>query len=173
MVPVALAFTLAELNALSLVLVYIPSTVRTVLKFRYGAIGSLHDRDFEKMRRQTDQVTFIFSSMFWGCLVSSGLVLIVSFIIFFILFLEPFYPTLLGIIASVIGLAVTITIKTIALMGVRKLYHGEAFYRSNPAVANLINVVLESWNLGISILFIAIRMVILVGVAFVYVARVG
>lgn len=66
-----------------------------------------------------------------------------SFIIFFILFLEPFYPTLLGIIASVIGLAVTITIKTIALMGVRKLYHGEAFYRSNPAVANLINVVVS------------------------------
>ena len=57
MLPVALAFTLAECNALMLVAVYIPSSVRTVFKFRYGMIGSLHDRDFQKMRTSSKFVS--------------------------------------------------------------------------------------------------------------------
>lgn len=125
----------------------------------------------------------------------------VSFVVVSIFCFEPFLPVLLSIVASVIGLAITITIKMLFLIGVRKVFSGETFYRSNPAIAvsegdtstlictpspshqkrwlytfiyfqNCINVLLESWNLGISVLFVVIRMITLVSVAFIYVARV-
>jgi hypothetical protein len=38
-VPIFVAFLFAELNSLGLVSVYIPSTIRTTFRFRYGAIG--------------------------------------------------------------------------------------------------------------------------------------
>ncbi|EED94555.1 predicted protein [Thalassiosira pseudonana CCMP1335] len=171
-VPLSMSFILAEINSLLLVAVYIPSTIRTTFQFRFGTIGSLHNNDFLKLRTQTDQASFIFGSMFWGCLVSNVLVLGVSFVVVFIFCFEPFLPVLLSIVASVIGLAITITIKMLFLIGVRKVFSGETFYRSNPAIANCINVLLESWNLGISVLFVVIRMITLVSVAFIYVARV-
>lgn len=52
-VPLSFAFLFAEINSLGLVSVYIPSTIRTTLKFRYGSIGSLHDDEFQKMRTQS------------------------------------------------------------------------------------------------------------------------
>ena len=38
-VPIIAGFFFAELNCLGLVTVYIPSTIRTTFRFRYGAIG--------------------------------------------------------------------------------------------------------------------------------------
>jgi hypothetical protein len=57
-------------------------------------------------------------------------------------------------------------------MAARSQFSGSTFYRSSPAVANCISVLLESWNLGISVLFVFIRMLTLVFTAFLYVARV-
>lgn len=71
-----------------------------------------------------------------------------------------------------LGLSITILIKMIVLMAARSKFSGETFYRSSPAVANCISVLLESWNLGISVLFVFIRMVTLVFTAFIYVGRV-
>lgn len=60
----------------------------------------------------------------------------------------------------------------LVLMAARAQFSGSTFYRSSPAVANCISVLLESWNLGISVLFVLIRMLTLVFTAFLYVARV-
>lgn len=97
MVPIFFAFFFAEVNSLGLVTSYIPSTIRTTFRFRYGGLGSLHDPEFQKMRRDgetmrrmasygayllfylltsshhfitVEQATFIFGSMFWGCFIS-------------------------------------------------------------------------------------------------------
>jgi hypothetical protein len=48
--PIFVAFLFAQVNSLGLVTTYIPSTIRTTFRFRYGALGSLHDPDFQKMR---------------------------------------------------------------------------------------------------------------------------
>ncbi|KAL7521007.1 hypothetical protein ACHAWX_005701 [Stephanocyclus meneghinianus] len=158
-VPLSFAFLFAEINSLGLVSVYIPSTIRTTLKFRYGSIGSLHDDEFQKMRTQMEQASFIFGSMFWGCFLSNVLVLFVTFSIVSVFCLPSFLPNLLKLVSSLIasprfshrqslGLGTTIFIKQLFLM------------------------LLEAWNLGISVLFVVIRMVTLLITAFIYVARV-
>eukprot|EP00804_Cyclotella_cryptica_P012972 CCRYP_002307-RD/>CCRYP_002307-RD protein AED:0.22 eAED:0.22 QI:0/0.86/0.87/1/0.93/0.87/16/751/894 len=171
-VPLSVAFLFAEINSLGLVSVYIPSTIRTTLKFRYGSIGSLHDDDFQKMRTQMEQASFIFGSMFWGCFLSNVLVLFVTFSVVSIFCLPSFLPNFLKLVSSIIGLGITIAIKQLFLLLVRSKFSGATFYRASPAVANCVSVLLEAWNLGISVFFVFIRMVTLVITAFIYVARV-
>ena len=170
--PLFVGFFFAELNCLGLVTVYIPSTIRTTFRFRYGGIGSLHDGDFQKMRTAVDGSTYIFGSMFWGCFLSNAMVLFFAWLLATVFCLPYFLPTLLGIVSSVIGLSITILIKMLMLMAVRSKFSGNTFYRSSPAVANFICVILEAWNLGISVLFVFIRMLKLLIAAFLYVARV-
>lgn len=43
LVPIIAGFTLGEFNAVKLMTSYIPSSAKTVLEFRTGALGSLHD----------------------------------------------------------------------------------------------------------------------------------
>jgi hypothetical protein len=68
--PIFIAFVFAQVNSLGLVTTYIPSTIRTTFRFRYGGLGSLHDSEFQKMRINVDQASFVFGSMFWGCFIS-------------------------------------------------------------------------------------------------------
>lgn len=170
--PLFVGFFFAELNCLGLVTVYIPSTIRTTFRFRYGGIGSLHDGDFQKMRTAVDGSTYIFGSMFWGCFLSNTMVLFSAWLLATVFCLPFFLPTLLGIVSSIIGLSITILLKMLMLMAVRSKFSGNTFYRSSPAVANFICVILEAWNLGISVLFVFIRMLKLLIAAFLYVARV-
>ena len=170
--PIFVGFFFAELNCLGLVTVYIPSTIRTTFLFRYGGIGSLHDGDFQKMRTAVDASTFIFGSMFWGCFLSNTIVLAFAWLLATIFCVPAFLPPLLGLISTIIGLSITILIKMLLLMTVRSKFSGNTFYRSSPAVANFICVILEAWNLGISVLFVFVRMVKLLIAAFLYVARV-
>ena len=65
-VPIALAFGLAMFNAIKLAFTYIPSSVKIMLEFRYGTIGSLHDGDFLGLRQSVDDASFVFPAMFWG-----------------------------------------------------------------------------------------------------------
>jgi hypothetical protein len=102
-VPLGVAFLFAEINSFGLVTVYIPSTVRTTLRFRSGEIGSLHDDEFQKMRTQLDQASFIFGSMFWGCFLSNVLVLGVAWVVASIFCLPSFLPNLLKFISTFIG----------------------------------------------------------------------
>lgn len=172
LVPLAAAFGFAEFNALKLATSYIPSSVRTTLRYRYGVIGSLHHVDFQQVRTSVDDASFIFGAMFWGCLFSSLLVLLVSLLIFGLLCFEPFLPFLLQFVATVIGICITIGLKKLFLMFSRRKFHQRAFYRSNPAAANIVGVILEAWSLGISTLYVLKRMVFLLFASFVFVGRI-
>jgi hypothetical protein len=50
------AIVVATMVALFCMLVYVPSYVNTVLKLRSGAIPSLHDPYFVKLREQADNI---------------------------------------------------------------------------------------------------------------------
>ncbi|KAL7528689.1 hypothetical protein ACHAXR_002573 [Thalassiosira sp. AJA248-18] len=172
MVPVALAFVIAEFNALKLTTSYTPSSVKTTLRYRYGVLGSLYDPEFLKVRREVDDASFIFGAMFWGCLISSGAILIMSFLVFGVICFEPFQPYLLQIVATIIGIGITIGAKTLCLMLARRKFHQRAFYRTNPAAANIIGVILDAWSLGITTLYVLKRMVILLSASSFYVGRI-
>mmetsp|Transcript_12769 Transcript_12769/g.23139 ORF Transcript_12769/g.23139 Transcript_12769/m.23139 type:complete len:211 (-) Transcript_12769:11-643(-) len=47
-----------------------------------------------------------------------------------------------------------------------------AYYRENPAAASIIGVILDAWNLGISTLYIAKRMIFLLFASFIFVGRI-
>lgn len=47
-------------------MVYIPSTIHTVLKFRSGVIPSLMDPYFITYRKALHLTTFMVGAMFWG-----------------------------------------------------------------------------------------------------------
>lgn len=51
--------------ALAITLVYIPSSIHTILKFRSGVIPSLKDPGFIKYRKNLHNQTYLIGSMFW------------------------------------------------------------------------------------------------------------
>jgi hypothetical protein len=48
--------------------VYIPSSIGTILKFRSGLLGSLHDKEFNLYRFALDETTMLFGAAIWGAL---------------------------------------------------------------------------------------------------------
>ena len=63
------AAAIATLVALVLILLYIPSTVSTILKFRCGRIPSLHDSSFVKYRMASDSIYLNVANMIVSCLI--------------------------------------------------------------------------------------------------------
>jgi hypothetical protein len=88
--------TVAAVAATSFVtLAYIPSSIGTVLKFRSGLIGSLHDADFKVYRYALDQTTMLFGSALWG-VVSTAIVMFCGIGFFaFLLIYEVKYALLI------------------------------------------------------------------------------
>ena len=84
---------------------------------------------------------------------------------------EPFLPAVLQIIAAIIGISITVFVKMLFLILARRKFHKRAFYRDNPWAANVIAVLLESWSLGITTLYVAKRMIFLLGASFIFVGK--
>mmetsp|Transcript_6580 Transcript_6580/g.14884 ORF Transcript_6580/g.14884 Transcript_6580/m.14884 type:complete len:982 (+) Transcript_6580:198-3143(+) len=171
-VPIGIAFACAEFNALKLASCYIPSSVKTTLNFRHGVIGSLHDDEFQKLRSSVDENSFIFGAMFWGCLLSSSFILIITFLIVSLICFKEFQSIFVATVATIIGIGITIMMKSLFISLSRKFFHDKAFYRTNPAAANFVGVMLESWNLGITTLYVLKRMVTLLAAAFFFIGRI-
>lgn len=172
LVPIIAGFTLGEFNAVKLMTSYIPSSAKTVLEFRTGALGSLHDAEFPKYRKSVDDASFIFGAMFWGSFISSGLVLAVSVLIVGIFCFEGFGSVVVRLLATIIGISCTIALKMMFLFFARRRFHDRAFYRVQPAAANVVGVILETWQLGVTTLYVLKRMVTLIAASFVFVGRI-
>jgi len=65
-VPATIGIILGFFAATTLALTLLPSTIRTILQFRYGCIGSLNDKVFLDYRLAVEQQSLIFGSIFWG-----------------------------------------------------------------------------------------------------------
>ena len=60
--------TISAVAGIILIILYIPSTVSTVLRLRCGLIPSLHDPHFEKYRKSGDTIYYTISNMVYGLL---------------------------------------------------------------------------------------------------------
>lgn len=77
----------------------------------------------------------------------------------------------LSALAAFIGLLTTLIFRQLILLCLRRTLYG-AFYRRRPLAANLLNLILECWNLGLTTGYILGRSVKLVMLAIVYMGRI-
>jgi len=99
------------ITALATTLVYIPSTIHTIMKFRSGVIPSLRDPNFIKYRTGLQDMAYLIGGMFWGLLISSlGMIVLVAGLVFFLTW-HASRSVVLGLVAQVIGIAVTVILK--------------------------------------------------------------
>jgi hypothetical protein len=156
---------------LGITLVFIPSFVSTVLKFRSGVIPSLHDREFLAYRVTGDQTTILFGSCFWGAAFTGLLCALLVGGIAFLIVWDVTFDIVQALIGQLIGIAVTVGFKMVVMILLRSWFIA-AFYRKRPAASNVLNVVLECWNVGLSTGFMLARTAKLLLVTAFYIGRV-
>lgn len=140
-------FPLSFLSAVSISMIYIPSALSGILRYRSGDIGSLHERRFLQRRFAMDTTNLLFGAAFWTCFCSTALFYAVVTNFFVLCFWTESRSTMLGLCANAVGAFVTVTIKQILMLLIRNKW-SRGFYRSSPLAVNISNTVQEIWNLG-------------------------
>eukprot|EP00547_Thalassionema_nitzschioides_P007157 CAMPEP_0194219644 /NCGR_PEP_ID=MMETSP0156-20130528/26442_1 /TAXON_ID=33649 /ORGANISM="Thalassionema nitzschioides, Strain L26-B" /LENGTH=1198 /DNA_ID=CAMNT_0038949395 /DNA_START=72 /DNA_END=3668 /DNA_ORIENTATION=- len=158
-------------TSLATAMVYIPSTIHTVLKFRSGVIPSLRDPYFISYRKSLHLTTFMVGAMFWGLI---GTTLAVAFLVAGGVFLVCYHvtaPILLTFIPAIIGISVTMGLKIFLCM-----FLGQAtfsgLYRKRPALANVSSLALECWHILLTFLSVFIRLAKFLVVTGMYLGRI-
>ena len=144
MLPLFLGVACSELAVFLVTVKYIPSTVRTILQFRSGGIGSLHSKGFQKLRFAVDQSTLVVGMMFWGTLYTSVAIGFIAMVLVGLFLWPDFSEGALFIISLFAGIVITMLVKWIALVGYR-VFNQSGYYRKSVALSNLVGVFLESW----------------------------
>ena len=124
-----------------LALVWIPSSVSTIMQFRCGYIGSLRNRSFNEYRQAPDLTTVLFGSAFWGTFYCTAAILIIVSTVTFLLVWSATRSIVLNLLANLIGIMVTLTFKILLLICVRKMLF-VGFFRRRPIGGNLLLLVL-------------------------------
>ena len=143
-----------------------------VIKFRSGVLESLKGEEhFQELRGGPDSVTTLLGSALWGA-AFTGLFcwLFVGGIVFFSIWSET-REAALQIYALLLGILVIFLLRFVISKLFRDLYVS-SFYRKHPGAINLINVVLECWNLAVSIGTMLARAIKLSIVTFLYIGRI-
>jgi hypothetical protein len=73
--------------------------------------------------------------------------------------------------AQIIGVTVTILLKVVIMGILRQKFH-KAFYRKKPAASNIMNVILEAWNIGLSLGYALARATKLIAITAIYLGRI-
>lgn len=131
----------AFLAAASLAVVWIPSSVSTILQFRCGHIGSLRCRSFPEYRQAPDLTTILFGSAFWGTFYCALSILIIVGLATFVLVWSVTRTYVMIMLANVIGILVTLTFKILLLIFVRRILF-VGFFRKRPIGGNFLMLVL-------------------------------
>lgn len=163
----------AVLADLAIAIVFIPSTVATILRFRCGNLGSLRDNSrhgFQNLRQAQDTSSQLYGLFFFGAVVTSVICWAVVTLIVLAFVFEMTRPYALTVVAQLVGIFTTILIKMLVLMALRSLSI-EAFYRKSPLTNNIVNVVMEAWNLALSTGYVLSRTTKLILVAVFYIGR--
>ena len=136
--------------AISLAMVWIPSSVSTIQQFRCGKIASLRDSSFQLYRDAPDLTTILFGSTFWATFYSSFSILFIVGIGVFFLVWSATRSIVVNLLANLIGIAVTLVFKIILLIFARKMLF-VGFFRKRPAGGNFLLLVLGTFLLFLSI----------------------
>jgi hypothetical protein len=140
---------------LILILIYIPSTVKTILKYRCGQLRALGDPMFSEARDHPDMTYMNAANAISGALASS---LLFFFLVGLTIFLFVWHFSrglMLVILAWTVGLTITVTFKSVMTGFCRKQYF-RAFYRVSTNKSNLAALALECWFIGIGGIVLAV-----------------
>ncbi len=150
---------------------YIPSYIKTTFKFRTGVHASLGDTYFEDYRIQASLVGNLFGAMFYGAFASG--MLIASLLFFIILFfIAPvFRDAAVTFLIAVAGFSINVAIKA-CLMVLFRLRCFASFYRRHPAIANIVGLMFECWNIILAAGFVTLRAIKLVFTSLFYIGRI-
>jgi len=170
LLPMIVFAVTSAIVSLFLTIIYVPSTVVTTLKLRCGVIPTFNDPQFSYYRSSPDKVSLLSGSLFWGLVFSSSIIGgLAGFVAFFFLF-QKTRGIVVRVIATVIGILVTLAVKDILLILFRRNFKG--FYRSAPGRTSLISLFLEAVDFSLSIFTSATRVVTLTFTSILYVGRV-
>lgn len=171
LVAVLVGLTCGLSAAMNMMLCYLPSSISTIIKFRYGVIPSLRDKQFVRYRYSQDEVAVLFGSIFWGSFYTS---VIVAFLVGGLVFLAVWQVTsdyFLAFLAQIIGLLVTVGLKQLILLLLRRQYFA-AFYRKRPAQSNVLNVALGCWNVALATGYMLARGLLLLLATALHIGRI-
>lgn len=151
--------------------VYIPSGISTTLQMRSGYLGSTFEQRFQLFRKSPDRATALFGSALWGSVLSAALAWGIFGGLVFVFLWTEIREEVMAFLSSAIGFTTTFMLKWILLKIFRKIWFS-GLYRTRPGAANIMHLVLECWNLGLSSGFMLLRVVRLVLTAIFYVGRI-
>jgi hypothetical protein len=150
---------------------YIPSYIKTTLKFRTGVHTSLGDPYFEDYRIQAALGGNLTGAMFFGVLIS-GLIIALLLCVTILFFTAPvFRDAVVTILIIVAGFVINVAIK-VSLTMIFRLKCFASFYRRHPAIANIVGLMFECWNIALASGFVVIRAVKLIFTSASYIGRV-
>ncbi len=170
--PLIFGFIVGELTIISIISKYIPSVVNTItIQFRTGGIESLKGgASFLKLRFAVDNSSLLFGSIFWGTFYTS-IIVGVFMSVFLGICLWPDFAQVVGVLfANIIGIILTVMLKWVVLVTFRKL-NSQGYYRKIPALNNVVNIILESWNLALTSSYMIIRSLYFLLAATMFIGR--
>lgn len=151
----------------------IPSALSTMIQYRSGIIGSLHDPNFMRYRNRPDMVTNIISAMFWGALYTGLGVAFIAYILINFITNPDNHETVSNISGIVLGFSLTLLIKIGFLKFTRrKFYASMGLLRTNPSRANFSTLLVECWSLPLGSGFMLARGIMLSLISLFYIGRV-
>jgi len=132
---------------------------------------SLGDSYFEDYRIQAALGGNLTGAMFFGVLIS-GTVIASLLLIVILFFVAPvFRDAVVTILIIVAGFAINVAIK-VTLTMIYRLKCFASFYRRHPAIANIVGLMLECWNIALAAGFVLIRAVKLIFTSAFYIGRI-
>jgi len=168
----SVAITTATFISLATAIVYIPSSIHTVMKFRSGVIPSLRDPHFIQYRKSLESMTYLMGCMFWGLLSTTILItILVAGVVFLLVWQGTRKLLLFKLGPEVIGIGTTVVIK-MALCKLFMKFTYAGYYRRNPALANIFCFALECWYIALTVTFIIARLVKFIVSASLYSGRI-
>ncbi len=151
---------------------YCPSIFMQAMEFRHGAFSApLVDPYFATLRQVPMNSTHLFGATVWGCMISGVVTAAVFGCVLFLLIWSQTAKVATTVVATLIGILVTIILRVILVQCYfTKTFKG--FYRTQPASANFMGILLESWNIALSAGEIVSRAIKLLLLTILYLGRI-
>ena len=151
---------------------YCPSIFMQIMEYRHGAFSaSLVDPYFATLRKVPLNATHLFGATVWGCLISGVVTAAIFGFVLFLLIWSHTTKVATTVVATLVGILVTIILRVILVQCFfTKTFAG--FYRVQPASANFMGILLESWNIALSAGEIVSRAIKLLLLTVLYLGRI-
>lgn len=116
-------------------------------------------------------ILFFYDSVAYrGLMISSVVIGALAGGFIYALMWEPTQRLVFGLVGNLFGLSVVLVVKII-IMQIIRFSHYKAFYRTKPLSANIVNIAMECYAIGISIWFMLVRTIKIVIISALYLGR--